>query len=83
MPQNVSPSVFLTNLHLGSNNLSGRVPPGITQSSQLSKLDLSDNFMLTGTLPDMRCAVGCYHMCAFNKPSRPSVLDYRCAQACA
>jgi hypothetical protein len=50
----VSPSVFLTNLYLGSNNLSGSVPRGITQSSQLSKLDLSDNFMLTGTLPEMR-----------------------------
>jgi hypothetical protein len=54
LPQNVSPSVSLTNLYLGSNNLSGSLPKGITQSSQLSKLDLSDNFMLTGTLPDMR-----------------------------
>uniref|UniRef100_A0A383VRU3 Leucine-rich repeat-containing N-terminal plant-type domain-containing protein n=1 Tax=Tetradesmus obliquus TaxID=3088 RepID=A0A383VRU3_TETOB len=58
LPQNGSPSVFLTNLYLGSNNLSGQVPRGMSESSQLSKLDLSDNFMLTGTLPEMKWMQG-------------------------
>lgn len=54
LPEGIAPSVFLTNLHLGSNNLSGTVPLALAQSSQLSKLDLSDNPWLTGTLPEMR-----------------------------
>lgn len=52
--ETVGTTSFLTNLYLGGNQLEGTIPAGLTTSSQLTIVDLSNNAWIVGSMPNLR-----------------------------
>lgn len=54
LAETIGTTSFLTNLYLGGNELRGTIPAGMTTSSQLTNVDLSNNAWIVGPIPSFR-----------------------------